>query len=125
MKFVKILIICLQVRCTESLFGTENYASCNKNTQIFLTGSSRNRTPFKKDIEEAEKNVKPVSKAHLKTPHWRERGPRSKSDNTGIVECAQWGSCTYGALFAMHNFKKGIVEHAENANGCRFTFYVK
>lgn len=66
-----------------------------------------------------------VKKKDILNQEWRKRGPRSSDDNIGRVVCARWGSCTRGALFAMHNFKTGIVDNAENANGCRFTFYVK
>merc|ERR1719474_2094404 len=50
------------------------------------------------------------------------RGPRAHDANVGKVTCSKPGTCTRGAFFAMYNFAEGVIEHAENAHRCTFSF---
>ena len=122
------MIVCVaQILCTQSFFGAENYASCNKHTKMMMTGSKRDSSSYTLDKdnemvfgEEGES----ASNSDVEKQNWRKRKLRSAEENKGRVDCQQWGSCIKGALFALQNFKYGFVDHAENAIGCKFTFNV-
>ena len=122
------MLVCFaQILCTQSFFGEENYASCNKHTKMMMTGSKRDSSIYEMDKNGntifGEKG-KSASNREVRKQNWRKRKHRSVKDNTGRVVCQRWGSCIKGALFALQNFKYGYVDHAENAIGCKFTFNV-
>jgi len=116
-----------EILCGGTFFGEENYPACNANTRMMMTGSARNLGKRGKWIKEKfgftrQRAEEEMEVSWKKRTDWRHRSRRTNEKNIGRVICAKWGSCTRGALFALHNFHKGIVKHAENANGCRFTF---